>query len=48
MGECKDALIGAVVWFLLGLLIMLPAQFKISMEYSLKTIGLMEWALALE
>lgn len=48
MGEYKDALIGAVVCFLLGLLIMLLALFKISMEYSLETIGIMEWVLALE
>lgn len=48
MGEYKDALIGAVVYFLLGLLIMLLALFKISMEYSLETIGIMEWVLALE
>ena len=48
MGEYKDALIGAVVCFLLGLLIMLLALLKISMEYSLETIGIMEWVLALE
>ena len=48
MGECNNALIGAVVCSLLGLPLMLPALFKISMEYSLETIGIMEWVLALE
>lgn len=48
MGDYKDALIGVVVCSLLGLLLMLPAPFKISMEYSLETIGIMEWVLALE
>jgi len=48
MGEYENALIGAVVCSLLGLLLMLPALFKISMEYSLETIGIMEWVLVLE
>lgn len=48
MGDYKDALFGVVVCSLLGLLLMLPALVKISMEYSLETIGIMEWVLALE
>ena len=40
-----------MLWFeqlcYIGLPIMLPAQFKISMEDNLKIIGLKEWAMAL-